>query len=91
MKKFMPLTKEQVKELPQYVQDKVADILKAFDECNIVFENGEYRVSTSIAITATYAPDHKVIGYVYQDDFYTIEERKKNYFEEFGEKAWWLK
>lgn len=90
MRKFMPMSKEQVAELPAETQKEIAEVLKAFDEVNVTYEYGKYHVSTSIAILARYAPDHKFIGTVYVEDFYTLEERCKNFFEEFGYHSYFL-
>lgn len=78
------LNKEELKELPLSVQQKVRDYLKAYSSCNVIFENGRYEVRTFYALQRTYAPDRKFIGEVTQEDIYTIEERIKNYREEFG-------
>ena len=79
------ISKEDFYQLPGGVQDKARNILKAYDEVNIIFEYGEYRVSAGLALTATYAPDHKFIGVAYAEDIFTEEERIINYAESFHE------
>lgn len=83
MRKY-ELTKEQVQELPVEVIQEVEKVLKCFDEANITYEYGKYEVSPHIAILAKYAPDHKYIGYIKVETYYTLEERKKNFKETFG-------
>lgn len=65
---------------------KIASDLCCFDETNITYEYGEFRVSPSIAITATYAPDHTFIGTVKADEWYTPEQRKALHEVGFGYK-----
>lgn len=83
MKKIYAISKEMLATLPQEVQERVRQVLKAYDQVNIVYEYGKYNVSTMIGITATYAEDHKYIGNVYADDIYTEDERMINYIESF--------
>ena len=71
--------------LPKEVIAEVKNILKAFDEVNVVFENGKYDVSTAIVIKAHYAADHKFIGTFYAKDVFTEAERIENYINEFGD------
>lgn len=89
MKKFMPISKEQLNAMPTNVREDVYSTLKAYDECNITYEYGKYVVSTCVGITKEYAPDHKFIGNVYVDDIYTLEERTQNYMEEFHDYPSW--
>lgn len=76
--------------LPEEVQEKAKSILRAFDQVSVNYENGSFRVSASICLTATYARDHFVCGRYNQTDVYTKEERKQNFFEEFGYIPAWL-
>lgn len=76
---------EKLNNLPKEVIAEVKNILKAFDEVNVVFEYGKYDVSTSIVLKAHYATDHKFIGTFYAKDVYTEVERIENYINEFGD------
>lgn len=69
--------------LPIEVQNEVKDTLKAYDECNVVFANGEYHVSTSIMLLNVYPKDHKYIGDFYANDVFNDEEKILNYVNEF--------
>jgi len=69
--------------LPMEVIEEMKDVLKAYDECNVVFENGKYYVRTSYCLQKTYSDDYKVIGTFEADDVYTQEEQELNYIEEF--------
>ena len=89
MKKFKPISKEELEKLPEEFVTKVKNILKAYNECEIEFENGNYKIG-SCCISNYYAPDHKFIGIAYQDDIYTTEERIQNYKEEFGCEPYFL-
>lgn len=69
--------------LPSEVIEKVKNTLRAFDEVHVIFEYGEYHVSTGIAIKATYAPDEEFIGTYKASEVFTEEERILNYVNEF--------
>lgn len=73
-----------LKALPTEIQDKVKAILRAYNEVNVTFEHGEFRASASYGIKSSYGHDYFVCGYYKQEDVYTKEERKQNFFEEFG-------
>lgn len=70
--------------LPQNVQERAKEILKAFSEVSVVYENREFNVSAGICLKANYAHDHFSCGRYKQEDIYTKEERKQNFIEEFG-------
>jgi len=70
-------------ELPQEVQEKAKNTLKAYDEVNVIYEYGEYHVSVGVALKAQYAPDHEVIGRYRAEDIFTDNERIINYVESF--------
>lgn len=59
----------------QLISAIVSD-LSAFDETNITYENGGFRVSPSIAITKEYAEDHTFIGSVKKEEWFTKEQIK---------------
>ena len=69
--------------LPIEIQEKVKRILKAYDEVHVIFEYGEYHVSPSISLKATYSEDHKFIGTYKANEIFTPEERIINYVEAF--------
>ena len=78
------ITQEVFDTLPEDVKAKIKDTLRAFDSVEVVYEFGEYHVNTFSCLKASYGSDHKVIGTAYQDDFYSIDDYKKIYQEEFG-------
>ena len=82
--KFMPLTMEDLNTLPTEVKEEVLSTLKAFNKCEVDFENGKYSVGGGSCIKSKYASDHKFIGIAYVEDIYTLEERKANFKETFG-------
>lgn len=89
MNKFKPLTKEFLKELPKELQTKVLNQLKAFDEVQIDFENGEYIIG-ACCLRSSYPKDFRVVGNFYQEDIYTLEERIANYRKEFKSEPYFL-
>lgn len=71
--------------LPTEIINQVKETLKAYDRAYVIYENGAYRVSVGIAITATYADDHKFIGEYKAVEVFSEEERVINYVESFHE------
>lgn len=71
--------------LPNEVQEKAKDILRAYDRVYVIFENGEYHVSAGIGIKNEYASDHEFIGEYTAKEVFTEEERIINYVESFHE------
>lgn len=72
-------------ELPEDIQVKVKDILKVFPRCTVTYEYGKFTASASSCIKASYHYDHFVCGTYTDKEVYTIEERRQNYREAFGE------
>ena len=70
--------------LPEETQAKAKDILKAFSDVSVTYENRQFTVSASIGLYAQYAYDHMVCGRYRQEEVYTKEERRQNFIEEFG-------
>jgi len=68
-------------ELPQELQERIKDRLKAFSEVRVTYEYGEYHFGT--VLKATYGADHEYIGTYRQEDIYTEKERIENYINEF--------
>ena len=68
-------------ELPENVQIRIKNTLRAYDHVDVYYENGEYHFG--LVIKKTYAPDHVVIGTYYAKDVYTEDERILNYVNEF--------
>jgi hypothetical protein len=91
MNKEFALPKERLSDLPEDIQSEILDTLKAFNQCNVVFENGEYHASPSIGIYGHYAADHRFVGTFYAEDIYTLEERTENYIREFHDYPYWYK
>lgn len=77
--------------LPASVQEKVRDILRAYDECSVIYENGTFDVSPNMCIKCKYADDYMVLNRYKQTEIYTLEERKQNFFEEFGYHSCFIK
>lgn len=71
--------------LPADVQTQIKRTLKSFDEVNVIFEYGEFHVSTGIAVKCHYADDHEYIGCYRAKDLFTADERMLNYVEAFHE------
>ena len=72
-----------INSLPIEVVEKIKSSLKAFDECNVVFENGKYHVRTFTCLQSSYSDDYKFIGKFKKDEVFTKEEQDLNYIEEF--------
>lgn len=68
-------------ELPKEVQEEVRGILKAYDNVNVWYENGEY--SFVDAIKKEYASDHKFIGNYKKSDVFSEKEQIENYINVF--------
>lgn len=68
-------------ELPESIQNRIKNHLKAYDEVSVWYENGEYSFGTFIK--RQYAKDHEFIGTYRSEDIYTEEERILNYVNEF--------
>jgi hypothetical protein len=71
--------------LPIETIKKVEEVLKAYDEVNVYFEDGQYHVSPGRCLRATYEQDFKNIGTYKAKDVYTEQERILNYVNEFQE------
>lgn len=84
--KMRDLSREEFLQLPTEVQEEVKHILEAYDECNIVFENGKYNCNPDAWITASYPEDYKYIGYVKAETIFTEDERQNNFEKVFGYK-----
>lgn len=82
--KVFELSKMPLEELPVDIQEKAKDVLKAFDNVNVVFEYNRFEVSASCCIKSHYNYDHFVCGRYSAKDVYTEEERRQNYIESFG-------
>ena len=65
---------------------EIASNLCCYNETNITYEYGEFKVSPSIAILSKYAPDHTFIGTVKADEWYTPEQLKALHEVGFGYK-----
>ena len=74
---------KQFNELPKNIQSYIKDTLKAFNEIDVYYENGEYHFG--LCIKARYAKDYEYIGCFNAFDVYTKEERILNYVNEFHE------
>lgn len=72
-------------ELPQDVQNKIKATLHVYDKAHVVYEYGEYHVSSGICLKAEYAADHKFIGTYTAEELFTEEERIENYINTFND------
>ena len=68
-------------ELPEKIQNKIKNTLKAYEKVDVYFEFGEYHFG--LVLKKQYAEDHEVIGTYYAKDIYTKDERILNYVNEF--------
>lgn len=59
-------------------------MLKAYDNCSVIQENGQMKVVTCGYVLNEYAQDHNFIGKYHAAKLYTEEERKQNFKETFG-------
>ena len=73
--------------LPDDIQARVRSTLKAYNQCNVTYEHNTFHASASYGIKASYGFDHFPCGEYKAAEVYTIEERRQNYHESFGETA----
>ena len=69
--------------LPNEVQEKVKKWLMVYDKTFVVYENGQYNVSSGVCLKAHYSNDHKVIGEYTAKEIFTDTERIENYINVF--------
>lgn len=79
------MNRTEFNQLPQDVQNKIKSTLHVYDKTHVVYEYGEYHVSSGICLKAEYAADHKVIGTYTAEELFTEEERIENYINTFNE------
>ena len=89
MQKYKPISKIELEKLPENTVKEVKDTLKAYDECQIVYQNGKYETSAGCGIYSSYPTDYKFIGVCYLDDIYTREEQLENYLTVFHSYPSW--
>ena len=82
--KVFELAEMPLEELPEDIQEKAKEVLKAFNNVNVVFEYNRFEVSASVCIKSHYNYDHFVCGRYSAEEVYTAEERRQNYRECFG-------
>ncbi|MCT4662844.1 MAG: hypothetical protein N4A40_13355 [Tissierellales bacterium] len=75
--------KEIFNSLPEDVRADIKRVLGAYDECNVVYEDGVYNVSPSTALRSNYSSDRKSYGTFYKKDVLTPEEQELKYIENF--------
>lgn len=78
------------KAFPKDVQEEIKKILRAYDEVNVTFEMRKFHVSPNVSICSSYPYDHMVCSRFHVTQMYTKEERRQNFFEEFGYVPFWL-
>ena len=69
--------------LPTNLQTVVKDTLRIYDRVYVLYYNGGYHVTTSVAILKAYPTDYHVVGDYTAQDIYSDNERIINYVEEF--------
>lgn len=74
---------KQLNELPLNIQAQVKEVLKAYHNVNVIYANGEYRVSSGYCIMSEYPSDYEVIGDYNDEEVFTLLERIANYKESF--------
>lgn len=80
-----------LEDLPEEIQAKVKNTLKAYDSVNVTFEHNRFESSVGVCIKANYGIDHFVCGRYEAKEVYTEEERRENFKEEFGYYPYWGK
>lgn len=70
-------------ELPVEIQEEVKGTLRAYDTCNVTFENGRYDVSPHSFLSAKRAADYEFLGTYKVDEVFTESERICNYVSTF--------
>lgn len=70
-------------ELPNEVKELVKDRLKVYDRTYVIFEYGEYHVSSGLMLKNSYGSDHEFIGEYTAKEIFTPDERIINYIETF--------
>ena len=73
-----------LEELPTEIQTEIRDTLRAFSEVYAEYEHGRWHTTTCVCVRAEYADDKFSAGRYKANEVYTLEERKQNFFEEFG-------
>lgn len=68
-------------ELPENIQEKIKNTLKAYNEVTVFYEYGEYHFG--LCLKNVYGADHEYIGTYYAKDIFADEERILNYVNEF--------
>ena len=71
-------TNESLNQLPKELKQQVLDILTAFDQVIIDFENGKYKIG-SCSLRDKYPADFRQVCIIRNSDVYTEEEMKTNY------------
>jgi hypothetical protein len=76
-------TTKNLNNLPLETIEEVRSILKAYDECNIIYECGKYKVRTGHCLQSSYSQDYRFVATFNKNDIYTAEGQELNYIEEF--------
>ena len=79
--KVFDLNKMPLEKLPENTQDKVKEILKAYNKCNVVYQKGHFEIHVGTYLSKHYAFDYFTCGTYTAEEVYTEEERKQNYKE----------
>lgn len=72
-----------INNLPREIQNEIRETLKCYDEVNVIFENGEYKVRMGYMLQREYSSDFKIIGEFKANEVFSDNERIVNYIESF--------
>ena len=75
---------EKLNTLPSNIVNEVKRVLKVYDECDVLYEYGYYKVMIDCVVKSKYGEDYKYIATFKNTDIYTEEERRQYYKEVFG-------
>lgn len=70
--------------LPNDIIEGVKSTLKAYDKCNVIYQNGKYNVRVGYSLTKEYAEDFKFIGEFVKEEVFSENEIIENYINEFN-------
>ncbi len=62
----------------------IVNVLSAYDECNIIFENGCWDISPDLSLKESYANDYTFVGTVIANEWFTQEQLKALHELSFG-------
>lgn len=69
--------------LPRKTVEEIEMVLKAYDECHVIYQNGKHEVMTDWCLKDEYPMDYKYIGELKAKDIFSKEELIENYINTF--------